>query len=82
MQKNKPIIIKIQVSREDPLLDSIVSVMLSAPLYEAELRDHFGIEPKGHPTLTRLFVTDDPSSMGCSLWKRVPRAKSNEADGT
>lgn len=46
MQLYEIITIKIQVPREDPSIESIVSVIPSALIYETELRDLFGIEPK------------------------------------
>ncbi len=61
MQLNELITIKIQVPRDDPSIESIVSIMPSALIYETEFRDLFGIEPKGHHNLTRLFVTEDTS---------------------
>ena len=82
VQLNELITIKLQVSREDPLVNSIVSVMPSAYFYELELRDLFGIEPKGHPFLTRLFVAEVPSSTEYPLRKRVPSVKPREPVGT
>lgn len=45
--------------RDDPTIDSIVSVYPGAVLYERELNDILGIVPKGHPDLRRLVLPDD-----------------------
>jgi Ni,Fe-hydrogenase III component G len=45
--------------RDDPSVDSIVSIFPSAVLYEREINDILGITPKGHPDLRRLILPDD-----------------------
>lgn len=81
MQLYEIITIKIQIPREDPSIESIVSVMPSALIYETELLDLFGIEPKGHPKLTSLYMTEDTSPMEYPLRKRDPNTKLSKTGG-
>ncbi|MFQ6126612.1 MAG: NADH-quinone oxidoreductase subunit C [Candidatus Heimdallarchaeota archaeon] len=80
LQLTELITIKIQVSREDPSVESLVNIMPSALIYEAELRDHLGIEPKGHPTHTKQIVGGKTSLTGYPLQKRDPTAKLRETE--
>ncbi|HVQ01306.1 MAG TPA: NADH-quinone oxidoreductase subunit C [Candidatus Thermoplasmatota archaeon] len=45
--------------RDDPTLDSIVSIFPGAVLYEREFHDLLGIVPNGHPDLRRLVLPED-----------------------
>jgi len=83
VQLKELITIKIRVPREDPTVDSIVSVMPGALFYEAELRDLFGIELKGYPTLPRIFMSNDTPTPEYSLQKRSPSStKSSKINRT
>lgn len=50
--------IKITCPRDDPTVDSIVSLFPSAILYEREIHDLLGIIPLNHPDLRRLVLPD------------------------
>ena len=51
--------LKVQLPRDDPVVDSIVGLFPSSVLYERELLDLLGITPRGHPDLRRLVLPDD-----------------------
>ena len=53
------ITVRTSCPKNDPTIDSIVSVFPGAVLYERELNDILGIVPKGHPDLRRLVLPDD-----------------------
>jgi NADH-quinone oxidoreductase subunit C len=45
--------------REDPTVDSIITIFPGAVLYEREIHDILGIVPTGHPDLRRLVLPED-----------------------
>jgi len=53
------ITIRTNCPKDDPTIDSIVSIFPGAVLYERELNDLLGIIPKGHPDLRRIVLPDD-----------------------
>ena len=53
------ITIRTACPKDDPTVDSIVSIFPGAVLYERELNDILGVIPKGHPDLRRLVLPDD-----------------------
>ena len=53
------ITIRTACPKDDPMVDSIVSIFPGAVLYERELNDILGVIPKGHPDLRRLVLPDD-----------------------
>jgi NADH:ubiquinone oxidoreductase subunit C len=53
------ITIRTMCPKDDPTIESIVSIFPGAVLYERELNDLLGIVPKGHPDLRRLVLPDD-----------------------
>jgi len=53
------ITIRTTCPKDDPTIDSIVSIFPGAVLYERELNDILGVVPKGHPDLRRLVLPDD-----------------------
>jgi membrane-bound hydrogenase subunit beta len=53
------ITIRTMCPKDDPTIDSIVSIFPGAILYERELNDILGVVPKGHPDLRRLILPDD-----------------------
>jgi NADH-quinone oxidoreductase subunit C len=57
--KGVVITIRTTCPKNDPTVDSIVSVFPSAILYERELHDILGIVPNGHPDLRRLVLPDE-----------------------
>lgn len=57
--KGVVITIRTMCPKDDPTIESIVSIFPGAVLYERELNDILGIVPKGHPDLRRLVLPDD-----------------------
>ncbi len=52
-------IIKTEVPKSDPVIDSVTSIWSSANWHERETYDLLGVKFKGHPNLTRIFMPDD-----------------------
>jgi membrane-bound hydrogenase subunit beta len=50
--------LKVQVSKEKPILPTIVDLIPGALLYEREIHDLFGVRFKGNPDLSRLILPD------------------------
>lgn len=59
--------IRVKVTEEDPIVDSIVDLFPSANFLEREVYDLFGIQFKGHPNLKRILLTEN--------WKGHPLRK-------
>lgn len=54
------IVVKVNLSdRENPTLDTVSNIWLTADFHEREVFDFFGIKFNNHPNLKRLFLTDD-----------------------
>lgn len=51
--------VKVKVSRDDPHVKSIVSLIPGAIFYECEIHDLLGVVFDGHPNLERLILPDD-----------------------
>jgi len=51
--------VKVQTSKDDPILPSIVDLVPGAALYEREIHDLFGVKFEGHPDLSPLLLPDD-----------------------
>ena len=59
-KKNRvAVIIKTEVPKSDPVVDSLTSIWSSANWHERETYDLLGVEFKGHPDLRRMFMPDD-----------------------
>jgi len=50
------IIVKTKISREDPLISSVMPVFINSEPYEREIHELFGVHFEGHPRLTPLFL--------------------------
>lgn len=59
LKKNQWIIVTIDIPQENPNFDSLAKSVHSATLFEREVWEMFGIEPKGHPDLRRLNLHDE-----------------------
>ena len=79
-QLHELLTIKINVPREDPSVDSIVSLIPGAFIYETELRALFGIELKEDPTYPRMSVLNSPSPPDSSLQNDGPGTSLSESD--
>jgi NADH:ubiquinone oxidoreductase subunit C len=54
------IVVKVKTEdRDNPLLDSVTDIWLTAEYHEMEIYDFFGIKFNNHPNLKRLFLTPD-----------------------
>ncbi len=64
--------IRTQLSKEEPVIDSISELLAGAAWFEREIYDMFGIKFNGHPDLRRILLPDD--------WKGHPLRKDYEED--
>jgi len=75
--KNHRFRIKTRLSEKDLSIDSLTSLWKNANWLEREVYDMFGVNFKGHPELTRLFMYDGfeghPLRKDYPLRKRQPR---------
>ncbi|MCP4975922.1 MAG: NADH-quinone oxidoreductase subunit C [Maribacter sp.] len=54
------IVVKVKTpDRENPTLDSVYDIWMTAEFLEREVYDFFGITFNNHPNLKRLFLTDE-----------------------
>lgn len=54
------IVVKVKTTdRENPTLDSVYDIWMTAEFHEREVYDFFGITFNNHPNLKRLFLTDE-----------------------
>ena len=51
--------VRVQTSKDDPVLLSIVDLIPGAALYEREIHDLFGVEFEGNPDLSPLLLPDN-----------------------
>jgi len=58
-KKDLSLALKVKVSMDEPVVDSIVDILNGAPLYEREVHDLLGVVFKGHPNLKRLILPDE-----------------------
>jgi NADH-quinone oxidoreductase subunit C len=56
LEKNRRLILKVQVPETDAAVDSVASVWGAADWYERETWDMMGIEFRGHPNLKRILM--------------------------
>ncbi|MDP2211236.1 MAG: NADH-quinone oxidoreductase subunit C [Candidatus Aquicultor sp.] len=52
-------VVKTEVPKRDPVVDSLVPLWSAANWHEREAYDLFGVEFKGHPDLRRIFMPED-----------------------
>lgn len=87
---NDDIQIKVQVSRENPKIQSVSSLWPSANFLERECFDMLGVIFEGHPDLTRILTSDDwegyplrKDYVPAEMWRGIrinPEAKQNLED--
>ena len=53
------ILVRTEVPKENPEIDSITDILPAANLYEREAHDLLGIRFRGHPNLKRIFLPED-----------------------
>jgi NADH:ubiquinone oxidoreductase subunit C len=66
------LIIKIQIDREQPEIETVSDLWRTAEFHEREVYDLFGVRFINHPDLRRLFLTED--------WQGWPLRKDYEDD--
>lgn len=57
--KNLELILKVRLSRETPMVDTVVGLWGAANFQERECYDMFGVDFVGHPDLRRILTPDD-----------------------
>lgn len=63
-RKSQWVIVSMDIPQENPYFDSLAKLMHSSSLFEREIWEMFGIEPKGHPDLRRLNLHDEVCPAG------------------
>lgn len=58
-KKSRWITVSMDIPQEDPGFESLANSMHSAALFEREMREMFGIEPRGNPDRRRLRLHDE-----------------------
>jgi len=53
------LVIKIKLDRDQPEIETVSDIWLTAEFHEREVYDLFGVRFLGHPDLRRLFLTED-----------------------
>mgnify|MGYP000007183412 CR=1 FL=1 len=56
LKEGHNLVLKVRVSRDNPVVPSLTPLYQSANLQEREVYDFFGIRFEGHPKLKRLFL--------------------------
>jgi NADH:ubiquinone oxidoreductase subunit C len=54
-----PVVLKVRVPRDNPVVPSVTSLWLSALFQEREAYDMLGIRFEGHPDLKRIYLWDE-----------------------
>jgi NADH-quinone oxidoreductase subunit C len=65
--------LKVKISGDDPVLESITAVWPSANFFEREIFDLFGIRFLGHPYMRRIMLPED--------WEGHPLRKDYPVEG-
>ena len=65
--------LKVKLSGDDPVVESIMPVWPAANFFEREIFDLFGVRFLGHPSMTRIMMPDD--------WKGHPLRKDYPVEG-
>lgn len=58
-KRSQWVVVRMDIAPENPFFDSLAKSIYSANLFEREIWEMFGIEPKGHPDLRRLHLHDE-----------------------
>lgn len=61
--KRQTLVVKTKLNKDNPAIDTVSDIWMTAEFHEREVYDLFGVRFSGHPDLRRLFMTDD-----CNGW--------------
>jgi len=81
LKKSRWIMASMDIPRENPCFESLARSMHSASLFEREIGEMFGIEPKGNPDLRRLRLHDEVWPKGNYPLRKDFQAVPGEIDG-
>jgi NADH-quinone oxidoreductase subunit C len=73
IQHKERVRLKVKLSGDDPVIESVVPVWPSANFFEREIFDLFGIRFLGHPHLRRIMMPED--------WEGHPLRKDYPVEG-
>jgi len=73
MRSRERLRLKVRLTDEDPVADSVVPVWPAANFFEREVFDLFGVRFSGHPSLRRIMMPED--------WKGHPLRKDYPVEG-
>lgn len=73
ISKRERVRLRVRVSGQDAVIDSVIPVWPTANWHEREIFDLFGVRFEGHPNLRRLFLPED--------WEGYPLRKDYPVEG-
>nr|AEQ75435.1 NADH quinone oxidoreductase C subunit [Leptospirillum ferriphilum] len=59
LSRRHRIMVKVRVTEDSPVVDSVVGIWKGAEFMEREVYDMMGIQFRGHPDLRRILMPDD-----------------------
>lgn len=59
LENKKSLILKLEIRKDNPTIDSVTSVWSGADWHEREVYDLFGIIFEGHPDLRRILLPEN-----------------------
>jgi len=59
LEEPTKVLVRVRVPREDPVIQSVVSLWSTADWHEREAYDLMGIRFEGHPDLRRILTSED-----------------------
>jgi NADH-quinone oxidoreductase subunit C len=71
--KKERLRLKVRLSGDSPVIDSVTSIWAGANYFEREVYDLFGVRFSGHPYMRRLLMPED--------WEGHPLRKDYPVEG-